>query len=236
MEREGKGGLFTSLLACPRKREVGVGIVADGGTYKNAGFPIKAVGNDSRDPCGNDRLAALPTPLLAFPAPPSDLPPLLLSFPRFLAGIHGRAGRPRIFVIEESVVRLNTGSRGAVCSRGSKGPLTPAPLLGREGGEGWPFHLSHARRSPTVLACPRKREVGVGTVADGGTYKNAGFPIKDVGNDSRDPCGNDRLPDLSAPSSDLSAPLLACAPPSVIPAVFGGNPWKSVAALGARES
>ncbi len=128
-----------TVLACPRKREAGVGIVADGGTYKNAGFPIKAVGNDSKDPCGNDRLAALPTPLLAFPAPPSDLPPLLLSFPRFLAGIHGRVWRPRILVIEESVARLNTGSRGAACSRGRKGP-SPRPLSqGEREGKGGLF-------------------------------------------------------------------------------------------------
>ena len=88
---------FSPLLACPRKREAGVGVVADGGTYKNAGFPIKDVGNDRRDPGGNDRLATLPTPLLAFSRPsfcviprPSSViprpsfcpfPPLLLSFP-----------------------------------------------------------------------------------------------------------------------------------------------------------
>jgi len=112
---------FSPLLAYPRKREAGVGVVADGGTYKNAGFPIKDVGNDRRDPCGNDRLATLPTPLLAFSRPsfcviprpssviprPSSViprpsfclprpsfwpfPPFLLSFPQFLAGIHGRS-------------------------------------------------------------------------------------------------------------------------------------------------
>ena len=93
-EREGWGGLFTSLLACPRKREAGVGIVADGGTYKNAGFPIKAVGNDSRDPCGNDRLPGLSAPSSGLPAPLLACPRLLLACPRFLAGIHGRAWRP----------------------------------------------------------------------------------------------------------------------------------------------
>ena len=141
---------------------------------------------------------------LFWPARPSfcPFPPLLLSFPQFLAGIHGRAWRPQILVIEESVARLNTVSRGAACSRGSRGP-SPRPLS--QGEREWTGGLF-----ASLLAYPRKREAGVGIVADGGTYKNAGFPIKDV--------GNDRL-------ATLPAPLLAFpTPPSVIPAVFSGNP------------
>ena len=83
-----------------------------------AGFPINDVGNDRK---------CISAPLLAFPAP-------LLSFPQFLAGIHGRAWRPRILVIEEPVARLDTASRGAACYRGSKGPSPrPSPTgRGRE--------------------------------------------------------------------------------------------------------
>ena len=142
---------------------------------------------------------------LFWPARPSfcPFPPLLLSFPKFIAGIHGRAWRPQILVIEESVASLNTVSRGAACSRGSKGP-SPRPLS--QGEREWTGGLF-----ASLLAYPRKRKAGVGIVADGGTYKNAGFPIKDVGNDRRDHGGNDRL-------ATLPAPLLAFpTPPSVIP-------------------
>ena len=154
-KRERTGGLFASLLAYPRKREAGVGIVANGGTYKNAGFPIKDVGNDRRDPCGNDRLAALPTPLLAFSHNSSGLSrPRLLSFPRFLAGIHGRAWRPRILVIENPGARLNVSRNGASGARSNvrrNNSSLSTPRIGRPSEWTFPLRASLSVRRTTSL-------------------------------------------------------------------------------------
>ncbi len=109
LSRKGRGSelvAFSPLLVCMRKRKAGVGIVADGGTYKNAGFPIKDVGNDRRDPCGMTGLLPclplfchslplfwpFPTPLLAFSRP-------LLAFSRASSGLFPPSSGlfPRLF-------------------------------------------------------------------------------------------------------------------------------------------